>query len=161
MKAYDLLRAIAFMHGRSRVTQDDIDKLYVLFSTVGLEEERVLWKKASSTLQHQFGATRAMEQLRTLLDFKMLLDEIRADPSVLERPLTAIENIPIKRTLRDWARETLGMQDPNASYNRRLIDEFLDRFEPATEEVRDLRERLQGYARVIFTAGGHGESPFR
>lgn len=161
MKAFDLLRAIAFMHGRSMVTQDEVDRLYVLFTTIGLEEERTIWKKASSTLQHQFGATRALEQLRTLLDFKLLLDEIRDDPSLLERPLTAIENIPIKRTLREWARETLGMADVNASYNRRLIDEFLDRFEPATEEVRDLRERLQGYARVIFNAGGREESPFR
>ena len=100
MKAFDLLRAIAFMHGRTTVTQEDVEKLYVMFTTVGLDEERGIWKKACSTLGHQFGATNAFDQLRTLLEFKTLVDQIKRDPATLQKPLTSIENLPIKRSLR-------------------------------------------------------------
>ena len=54
MKAFDLLRAIAFMHGRSSVQYDDVSRLFILFTTVGIDEERSLWEKASSALTHQF-----------------------------------------------------------------------------------------------------------
>lgn len=150
MKAFDLLRAITLLHGRTTVTTDDVDKLYLLFTTVGLEEERTIWKKASATLGHQFAATGALEQVRTLLDFKVLLDQIKRDPQTLQRPLSSLDNLPVKRTLREWARETLGMVDVGVEQNRRLIEEFLVRFQPTTDEVRDLRERLQADVRMIF-----------
>ena len=159
VKAFDLLRAIAFMHGRTTVTQSDVDKLYVLFTTVGIEEERGLWAKATQALQHQFGASHALEQLKTLLDFKTLLDQLKAKPELLREPLTAIDNLPIKRTLREWARETLGLADVAVENNRRLITEFLDRFQPATDEVRELRMKLQHDAHMIFNVRNTAETP--
>lgn len=159
MKAFDLLRAIAFMHGRSMVTQSDVDKLYVLFTTVGMEDERALWTKATSALHHQFGASRAMEQLKTLLEFKTLLDQIKMRPDLLQEPITAIEHLPIKRTLREWARETFGAAEVAVENNRRLIIEFLERFQPATDEVRDLRAKLQHDVHMIFNVRNSAETP--
>lgn len=150
VKAFDLLRAIAFMHGRSSVTQADVDKLYVLFTTVGMEDERALWNKATSALHHQFGASHAMEQLRTLLEFKALLDKIKTEPDVLHAPITELDQLPIRRTLREWARESLGLAEVTVENNRRLMNEFLDRFQPATDEVRDLRQKLQHDLHMIF-----------
>ncbi len=154
MKALDLLRAIAFMHGRSSVSSDDVDRLYVLFTTVGIEEERSLWRKASSTLLNQFTATGAFDQMATLLDLKDLIERLRREPELLETPITQIPSTPIKRTLREWARETLGVADIAVENNRRLLEEFLERFQPATDEVRDLRERLQAETRTLFHMGG-------
>jgi len=159
MKAFDLLRAIAFMHGRSTVTIADVDKLYVLFTTVGIEDERAVWQKASSALGHQFSVGRAMEQLRELLDFKEMIDTVKRDPSLLSQPITQIEGIQIKRSLREWAREVLGMVEVSVEHNRRLVTEYLDRFQPATEEIRDLRNRLQGDAHLIFHVRQPGETP--
>lgn len=153
MKAFDLLRAIAFMHGRSSVTPEDVEKLYVMFTTIGVDEERTIWKKACSTLSHQFGATHAFEQIRTLLEFKTLLDRLRKEPELLQQPITSIEHLPIKRTLREWARESFGMADVNVENNRRLVIEFLEKFQPATDEVRDLRQQLQHEAWIIFHTG--------
>ncbi|MBC8144229.1 MAG: AAA family ATPase [bacterium] len=150
MKAFDLLRAITLLHGRTTVSIDDVDKLYLLFTTVGIEDERVIWKKAATTLGHQFAATGAVEQVRTLLDFKNLLDQIKSDPTTMQRPITELDHLPVRRTLREWARETLGMSDVDVEQNRRLIEEFLARFQPATDEVRDLRDRLQNDVRLIF-----------
>lgn len=150
MKAFDLLRAITLLHGRTTVSHDDVDKLYLLFTTVGIDEERSIWKKASSTLGHQFAATGALDQIRTLLDFKGLLDQIKSDPETLQKPLTTLDALPVRRTLREWARETFGMADVDVEQNRRLVEEFLARFQPATDEVRDLRDRLQQDVRMIF-----------
>jgi len=159
MKAFDLLRAIAFMHGRGSVAMPDVDKLYVLFTTIGMDDERALWTKATSALGHQFSAGNAMEQLRTLLDFKSLLDQIKGDPDVLQLPITAIDHLPIKRTLREWARETFGMADVTSEHNRRLITEFLERFQPATDEIRDFRTQLQRDTHMIFHTRSAGETP--
>ncbi|MBS1913529.1 MAG: MoxR family ATPase [Bacteroidetes bacterium] len=159
VKAFDLLRAIAFMHGRTTVTQSDVDKLYVLFTTVGLDDERAAWTKATQTLQHQFLASQAMEQLKTLLDFKALLDQLKAQPDLLSQPITNIENMPIKRTLREWAREAFGMADVAVENNRRLVTEYLERFQPATDEVRELRSKLQYDAHVIFNVRNSIETP--
>lgn len=159
MKAFDLLRAIAFMHGRGSVSMADVDKLYVLFTTVGMDDERALWNKSTSALSHQFNASNAMEQLSTLLDFKTLLDRIKASPDLLHAPITAMENLPIKRTLKEWARETFGLVDVATEQNRRLITEFLERFQPATDEVRDLRTQLQRDVHIIFHVRNAGETP--
>ena len=83
MKAFDLLRAIAFMHGRSTVTLSDVDKLYVLFTTIGITEEREIWKKASDALSHQFNATKALEQIKILLDLKDILDQMKVNPELM------------------------------------------------------------------------------
>ncbi len=159
MKAFDLLRAIAFMHGRSQVTQSDVEKLHVLFTTIGIEEERTIWQKATAALGHQFGASGALEQLKTLLEFKGLIDQIRADPTLLAEPITTVERLPMKRTLKEWARDVLGMADVSSEQNRRLLTEYLERFQPATDEVRDLRLRLQRDLHVIYQAGRTAETP--
>ncbi len=156
MKAFDLLRAIAFMHGRTTVGFDDVDRLFILFTTVGIEEEREIWRKASSTLTHQFNATGAFDQLGTLLGFKDLIVHLRQNPEDIAKPLSQIEGIPIRRTVVEWARETLGFADATVENNRRMITEFLDQFAPATQEVRELKESLQADARVLF--GGPSET---
>ena len=162
MKAFDLLRAIAFMHGRTTVGFDDVDRLLVLFTTVGIEEELNAWKKASTTLLHQFNATGAFEQVGTLLGFKDLLVHLRANPEDLSRPLSQIEGIPVKRGLLEWAKETLGFADANYENNRRIITEYLEQFSPATQEVRHLCESLKSDARMIFGGGSTSSaSPLR
>lgn len=162
MKAFDLLRAIAFMHGRTSVGFDDVDRLLVLFTTVGEQEERAAWKKASSTLRHQFNATGAFDQLEALLGFKDLLVHLRNNPDDLAQPLSQIEDVPVKRGLLEWARETLGFADANYENNRRIITEYLEQFTPATQEVRDLCESLKKDARVLFGgAEQFGASPLR
>lgn len=153
MKAFDLLRAIAFMHGRTTVQYDDVDRLFILFTTVGVEEERETWRKASSALIHQFTATNAFEQLATLLDFKELITHLRAHPDDIGKPLSQIENTPVKRTMIEWARETLGFSDHTYENNRRMITEYLAQFQPATQEIRDLKESLQRETRILFGGG--------
>ncbi len=161
VKAFDLLRAIAFMHGRTTVTTSDVDKLYVLFTTVGIDDERALWHKATTALGHQFGAGNALEQLRTLLEFKALIDRIKREPDLLQSAITAVESTPIKRTLREWARDVLGIGDVKADHNRRLMSEYLERFQPASDEIRDLRNRLKHDLHVLFTAGISVETPLQ
>ena len=156
MKAFDLLRAVAFMHGRTTVGFDDVDRLFILFTTIGVEEEREIWRKASTTLTHQFNATGAFDQLGTLLGFKDLIVHLRSNPEDIAKPLNQIEGIPVRRTVVEWARETLGFADATVENNRRMITEFLDQFAPATQEVRELKESLQADARVLF--GGTGEN---
>lgn len=161
MKAFDLLRAIAFMHGRSTVAFDDVDRLYMLFTTIGVDEEREIWRRASSALSHQFSATNAFDQLATLLGFKELITHLRQNPEDISRPLSQIEGIPVRRTLVEWARETLGFADANYENNRRMITEYLDQFSPATQEVRELKESLQGEARILFGGGNDQHRPLK
>lgn len=159
MKAFDLLRAVAFMHGRTTVAFDDVDRLFILFTTVGIDEEREIWRKASSTLTHQFNATGAFEQLGTLLGFKDLIVHLRQNPEDIAKPLEQIEGVPIRRTVVEWARETLGFADATVENNRRMITEFLDQFAPATQEVRELKESLQADARVLFGGADRTNGP--
>lgn len=159
MKAFNLLRAIAFMHGRSTVAFDDVDRLHILFTTIGIEEERETWRKASTALTHQFSATGGFDQLATLLGFKDLITHLRKNPEDIARPLGDIEAAPVKRTVVEWARETLGFADATYENNRRMITEFLDQFAPATQELRELKESLQADARILFGGGNEGSGP--
>lgn len=159
MKAFDLLRAIAFMHGRSSVQFDDVGRLHVLFTTVGVDEERESWTKASSALLHQFSATNAFGQLETLLEFRELLTHLKHNPEDLAKPITQIEGMAVKRTLVEWARETFGLADENLENNRRLISEYLEQFQPATQEIRELKEQLQKDARLLFGSSDGGSRP--
>ncbi len=159
MKAFDLLRAIAFMHGRTSVQYDDVSRLYILFTTVGVDEERAIWNKACSALTHQFTATHAFEQLATLLQFKDLLTHLKLHPEDLGKPLGQIDGIPVRRSLLEWARETLGFADANFENNRRLITEYLSQYQPATQEIRELKESLQRDTRILFGGGEAGGRP--
>ncbi|MCE2503582.1 MAG: MoxR family ATPase [Chlorobi bacterium] len=159
MKAFDLLRAIAFMHGRSSVQYDDVSRLFILFTTVGIDEERSLWEKASSALTHQFTATNAFDQLALLLDFKDLLTHLRQQPEDLGKPLSQIEGTPVRRTMLEWARETLGFADATYENNRRLVTEYLEQFQPATQEIRDLKESLQRDTRILFGGSDSNARP--
>lgn len=159
MKAFDLLRAIAFMHGRTSVQFDDVGRLHVLFTTVGVDEERESWSKASSALLHQFTATNAFGQLETLLDFRELLTHLKHNPEDMTKPITQIEGMAVKRTLVEWARETFGLADENLENNRRLITEYLEQFQPATQEIRELKEQLQKDTRILFGSSDGGSRP--
>jgi len=160
MKAFDLLRAIAFMHGRTNVTLADVDKLYVLFTTIGIHEERDIWKKASDALSHQFNATKALEQIRILLDLKEILDKAKATPDLLMKPIPGFDGTQTKRSIIEWARETTGLDHADFEKNKRVITEFLEKFEPTTDEVRDLRSKVQRDAWVLFQSGRDGAAGF-
>ena len=133
----------------------------MLFTTIGIDEEREIWRKASSALSHQFSATNAFDQLATLLGFKELITHLRQNPEDISRPINQIEGIPVRRTLVEWARETLGFADANYENNRRMITEFLDQYSPATQEVRELKESLQSEARVLFGGGNDTHRPLK
>ena len=104
---------------------------------------------------HQFTATNAFGQLETLLDFRELLTHLKRNPEDLAKPITQIDGVPVRRTLVEWARETFGLADENLENNRRIITEYLEQFQPATQEIRELKEQLQKDARILFGAG-HG-----
>lgn len=159
MKAFDMLRAVAFMHGRTSVQFDDVGRLFVLFTTVGVDEERELWNKAYSALMHQFTATNAFNQLETLLDFRELLTHLKQNPEDLGKPISQIDGAPVRRTLVEWARETFGLADENLENNKRLITEYLEQYQPATQEIRELKEQLQKDARLLFGSSDGSTRP--
>ncbi len=154
-KALDLLRAVAFLQGRDRVLKEDVQKLWYLFCTVGIAEQKALFRKSYETLLRQYDATRGLEQLRKLLDLQELIDLLSADPSLLAKPIVDIEGIPLKRTLRQWATETLGIRDATQEQNRRLLEGYLKSIEPVTEEIKELKQRQEAEVRELFQPVEH------
>ncbi len=149
-KALDLLRAIAFLQGRDHVLKEDVKKLWYLFCTVGIEEQKTLFNKSYQTLLHQYDASKGLEQLKTLLDLQELLDSLNRDPSQLKKPITEIEGTPLKRTLKEWAREALGIDDATEEHNRRLLEGYLKSIIPVTEEIKELRQRQEAEIKELF-----------
>ena len=59
----------------------------------------------------------------------------------------------------EWARETLGFADATYENNRRLVTEYLEQFQPATQEIRDLKESLQRDTRILFGGSDSNARP--
>ncbi len=142
-KSINLLRAIAVLHGRDEVSVDDVGKLYFIFATVGLPEEVELFRKAYSSVLASLHAANGFEQLRLLLEFQSLLDQLKQDKSLFFKPLTALNTSPLRRTFLEWLRETFGGADHTVEQNKRILEHFLRDFVPACEEVRELKQALE------------------
>ncbi len=142
-KSLNLLRAIALLHGRDEVTPDDVGKLYFIFATVGVPEEVELFRKAYTTVLHSLHASNGFEQLRLLLAFQSLLEQLRQDKSLLFKPLSSLTTSPLRRTFLEWLRETFGGADHTVEQNKRALERFLHDFVPACEEVRELKQALE------------------
>lgn len=149
-KALDLLRAVAFLQGRDHVVKEDVKKLWYLFCTVGIAEQKALFKKSYETLLHQYDASKGLEKLKSLLDLQELLDKLNANPSLLKKPITEIEDIVVKRSLVEWAKETLGITDANAEHNRRMLEGYLKSIIPVTEEIKELKQRQEAEVKELF-----------
>ncbi|MBI5648518.1 MAG: AAA family ATPase [Ignavibacteriae bacterium] len=154
-KSLDMLRASAFLHGREEVVKEDVAKLWYLHTTVGLQEQKELFLKSYDTILHQLGAARAFEQITRMLDFQDLLDRLRAEPELLKQSITDLEGLPIRRTLKEWARETLGISDASVEHNRRLLEGYVKTFEPLTEEILDLRHAQEREIHELFHPIAH------
>ncbi len=142
-KSLNLLRAIALLHGRDTVSTEDVGKLYFIFATVGVPEEVELFRKAYTTVLHSLHASNGFEQLRLLLAFESLLEQLQQDHSLLFRPLSSIAQSPLRKTFLDWLKETFGGADHTVQQNKRLLEQFLRDFVPACEEVRELKQALE------------------
>jgi hypothetical protein len=142
-KALDLLRAIALLHGRDHAVHEDVGKLYFIFATVGSPEEVELFRKAYTTVLHSLSASNGFEQLRLLLSFQSLLEQLRRDKALMFQPLTALTNSPLRRTFLEWLKETFGGADQTVQQNKRVLEQFLRDFVPCCEEVRELKLALE------------------
>lgn len=142
-KSLTLLRALALLHGRDEVTTEDVGKLYFIFATVGVPEEVELFRKAYSTVLNSLQASNGFEQLRLLLAFHSLLEQLRQDKSLFFKPLSTLTDTPLRRTFLEWLRETFGGADHTVEQNKRILEHFLRDFVPTCEEVRELKQALE------------------
>jgi hypothetical protein len=149
-RGMDLLRALAFLRGRAEVAMDDVASMWIMHTIVGSHEQRDLFRKCCETVLHQLGAGRGFEEIRTMLDFQDLLDHLAAHPEALARPVTDIEGAPLRRTLKEWAKETLGISDATVEQNRRLLEGFLAGIEPRNEETHELRRQMEKQLHELF-----------
>ncbi len=149
-KALDLLRAVAFLQGRDHVSKEDVKKLWYLFCTVGIPEQKALFQKSYETLLHQYDATKGLEQLKSLLDLQDLLDQLSRDPSLLKKSIMELEGILVKRTLKEWAKETFKLSDKTEEGNRRLLEGYLKSIVPVTEEIKELKSRQEAEVKELF-----------
>ncbi len=141
-KAQDLLRAIAFLEGRQKVQPEDIEQLKYIFATIGVEEEERAFEKSFETLYRSMSAARGFEQLRTLLGFVDILEQLRYQPELWHQPLHQLEGIPIRRTVLEWIKDTLSGGETQIEHNQRVLKKFLEEFVPANEEIRELKQHL-------------------
>jgi len=142
-KALDALRAIAIMNGRLEVLPEDVGKLHIMVTTAGLRDEYDLFKKAYGSLRKHYDASHAFEQLARLLELQDVLDRVTDDPALLEQPIDQVASAHVKRTLREWAKEKLGLGETGPEHNRRLLIAYLDGMNPLTDEIRSLKLRLR------------------
>ncbi|MBR9974075.1 MAG: AAA family ATPase [Bacteroidetes bacterium] len=136
-RALDMLRVIAFLHGRMEVIPEDVEKLWYLYTVVGIREQKELFLKSYSTLYKQFTSAKAFEQIQRLLEFQEFIEHLKQHPDLLKRPITEIEGQPLRRTLVEWAKDTLGITHATEEHNRRLLESYMKSFEPLTEEIAD------------------------
>jgi len=153
-KALDLVRAIAFVNGRSHVERADIKRLTFLLCTSGIADEKALFLKSFETLEKHYVASGAMEQLSSMLVLEDLLLRFKRDPSLMEKPIEELEGISIRRGFFQWAKETLGIADATREHKRRLIEGFLATVHPVTDDLKVLKTYLEKESRTLF---GHGD----
>ncbi len=154
-KAIDLLSAIAFLQGRDDVRRDDVEKLYFIFTTIGIEEEKSLFRKAYQTVLHQYNTRAGFTNLKALLELDELLERLRLNPELLKKPITELEHAPLKKTLLEWAKEKLGLVDPGVEHNRRLLESFSESITPMNEETHELKQYIRKSINRLFQSREH------
>jgi len=156
-KALDLVRAIAYLHGREHVERSDLKGLHFLLCTSGIAEQKALFAKSYETLEQHYVASGAFEQLQTMLNLEDLLTKYKHDPALMDQPLTELGSIAAKRSIIQWAKETVGLADSSLGYKRRMVDGFLATLHPVTDDLKVLKSHLEKEARALF---GHTDVPF-
>ena len=141
-KSLDLLRALAMLKGRTDVKHEDVSRLYFIFATVGLPEEVALFKKAYRTTLNSLTASDGFEQITVLLDFATILDQIRADPSLMSKPLSQFAGDNVRRSFFEWVREKFGAESPE-EHNKMVLEQFLKDYVPSSDEVRELKHSIE------------------
>lgn len=154
-RAMDMLRVIAFLHGRMEVIPEDAQKLWYLYTVVGIRDQKELFLKSYSTIFKQMSSAKAFDQIQRLLEFQEFIEHVKHNPSLLQRPISEIEGQPLKRTLTEWAKETLGITNATQEQNRRLLEGYLKSFEPLTEEIADFLSNTERDIQALFQAAEH------
>ncbi len=149
-KSLDALRAIAVMNRRTEVQLEDVAKMPILLCTAGVREEREIFLKAHDSLANHYTASHAFEQLRNLLELQDVLDRVRDDPALLERPIAELAAHPVKVSMLEWAKQRLGLGETGPEHNRRLLTEYLEGVNALTDELRLLRLRLLDEVHHLF-----------
>ncbi|MFN8358803.1 MAG: MoxR family ATPase [Candidatus Kapaibacterium sp.] len=150
-KSLDLLRALAFMDGRTLATTQDVEKLYYIFATVGLPEEVQAFKKSFHTINNALNSGNGFEQIRILLAYETLLEQIELDHTILQRPLnTTLSNTPLRMTLLEWLKEKVAGIDQAVHHNKRVLEHFIHDLVPVCDEVRELKLALEKETTRIF-----------
>jgi len=149
-KSIDVLRAIAFLHGRQHAERADIPKLHLLLCTSGVAEEKALFQRSYDTLLQLYQVSGAFDQLTALLTLDETLTRLKHDPSLMSKPITEIDATPAKRSLMAWAKETLGVADASAGHKRRLAEGFLQSIHPTTEDLKSLKAHLEREIKTVF-----------
>lgn len=152
-RAMDMLRVVAFLHGRMEVIAEDVEKLWYLYTVVGIHEEKELFLKCYNSLYKQFSSARAFEQIRKILEFQEFLEHLKRNPELMSRPITEIEGQPMRRTLKEWAKDALGITDASVEQNRRLLEGYFKTLEPLNEEIADFLRIQQRDIQELFHAG--------
>lgn len=144
-KGNDCLKANAMLAGRSVVTEEDVEKLYYLFSTMNepLDEGRTLlsqklfMKVYRSRLQyfHSF-----QDDLKPLLYTFEFMHEAHRDPGILSKPLEALQE-----TAKGWLSHLFqGLKQAFGSREGLALDHskasFLKLIEPCGEKNQELFE---------------------
>ena len=154
-RAMDMLRVIAFLHGRMEVIPEDVAQLWYLYAVVGIREQKELYLKSYSTVYKQLSSAKAFDQIQRLLEFQEFVEHLKKNPELLRRPITEIEGQPLRRTLLEWAKDTLGITDATGEHNRRLLESYVKSFEPLTEEIADFLSHTERDIHELFQPAEH------
>ncbi|MBR9977404.1 MAG: AAA family ATPase [Bacteroidetes bacterium] len=155
VRAMDMLRVIAFLHGRRAVVPEDAEKLWYLYTVVGMREQKDMFLKCYATIYKQFSSAKAFEQVQRLLEFQEFIEHLKRSPELLQRPINEIEGQPLRRTLMEWAKDALGISDATQEQNRRLLEGYLASFEAVNEEVADFLKQTDRDIQELFQAQRH------
>ena len=151
-----MLRALAFLEGRTLATTGDVEKLYYIFATVGIPEEIQMFKKSFNTINNALNSGNGFEQIRILLAYETLLEQIEDDHSILQRPLhTTLSNTPLRLTLLEWLKEKVAGIDQAVHHNKRVLESFIRELVPVCDEVRELKQALEKESTRIFQQIGN------
>lgn len=149
-KSLDLLRALALMNGRTTVLMEDVSRLYLIFTTLGMDDERQMFAKSYTTLVNTLSVSNGFDQLKVLLGFASLIEDLRLDPRLLEKPLSELQTSPIRRTLLDWVKNVFSSGDDQVDSNKKILENFLHEFIPVSDEIRELKQNLEKELKVVL-----------
>ncbi len=150
-KALDLLRAITFMSGRTLATPDDAEKLHLIFATVGMPDEVQMFRRSFEVIRRSLTTGNGFEQIRILLAYATLLEQIEQDRTILQNPLeTTLSTTQLRRTLLEWVKEKVAGIDQTVFHNKRVLESFIRELVPVCDEVRELKLALEKETTRLF-----------